>query len=278
MFERQLDTIGAIPEPNVTTLQRGVEKGGSILAYAIAAIAIAVVFGGSLTYRFFSLKTQLEQVTQLTEQAQTDYNALKPVAEDVKTVNTIVTALKNASEQKLLYDNILSALAKESLKVVAYKNIAIDSTGKVVLAGSVDNYNTFAKVVKAFRQSEGDQSGLTKEITINQVTQGEITTSTEENAAKKIVTDFVISFNIDTALYKPVIVKPAPPVVNTESQTEATPVTETPTTETPVVETPPVEVPTEVPASNSTSSAGSSAGLLDAFDQSTNQPPTSTAL
>lgn len=273
MFERQVDTVGAIPEPNVTTLQRGVDRGGSIFSYAIAAVVVAVVFGGILIYRYFSLKTQLEQVTQLTAQAQTDYDALKPVADDVKTVNTIVTALKNASEQKLLYDNILSALAKESLKVVTYKNIAIDSTGKVILAGSVDNYNTFAKVVKAFRQSESDQSGLTKEVMINQVTQGEITTSTEENAAKTIVTDFVISFNIDTALYKPVVVKPTPPVVNTETQTEVAP-----TIETPVVETPPAEVPAEVPADNSATSTGSSAGLLDAFDQSTNQPPTSTAL
>ncbi|MDO8471742.1 MAG: hypothetical protein Q7S64_01140 [bacterium] len=275
MFEHQVDTVGAVPEPNVTTLQRGVEKGGSILAYAIAAVTLAIVFGGILTYRYFSLKTQLEQVTQLAAQSQTDYEALKPVAADVKTVNTIVSAIKKANEQQLLYDNILSALAKESLKVVTYKNITVADTGKVVLAGSVDNYNTFAKVVKAFRQADGEQTGLTKEVTINQVTQGEITNSADENAAKKLVTDFIISFDIDTALYKPVIIKPVTPP-------EIAPVVETPVTEapieTPVTEAPSTTVPPEVPATNSTSSSSSSAGLLDAFDQSTGQPPTSTNL
>lgn len=269
MFERQVDTVGAIPEPNVTTLQRGVEKGGSIFSYAIAAVVVAIVLGGILIYRYFSLTTQLEQVTQLTAQSQTDYDALKPVAADVKTVNTIVTAIKKANEQKLLYDNILSALAKESLKVVTYKNITVADTGKVTLAGSVDNYNTFAKVVKAFRQAEGEETGLTKEVTINQVTQGEITTSTEENAAKKLVTEFIITFDIDTALYKPVIVKPeVQPTVETPPVTA--PVVESPVVETPVTETPSTTVPPEVP--------NSSAGLLDAFDQSTSQPPTSTNL
>lgn len=263
MFDRKVDNLGSMPEPQVTTLQRSSSQGGSIFPYAVASVALALLFGGLLLFQYFSLKTQVDQVTQLATQAESDYNALQPVAEDVQTVATIVKALQQADQQQVLYDKLLSALAKESLKVVAYKSINVDAEGQVTLAGEVDTYNTFAKVVKAFRQSEGEETGLSQQVNISQVTQAQINASLDGGDNKKVVTDFIINFKVDLGSFKP-----NPPVAASAPVTEEIPE--------PVVSEPAVIIdepaPTPEPTQEST--------LIDAFEQSTttNSPPSSSSL
>lgn len=179
------------PAPVISTVTRSVEGGSSVMPYALAALAVAVLCAAVLGYRLLSLQAGLRDVTTQQDQLVTEYDTLSDIRQRVANVSALAKGLEVAYAAQTPIANLVNVIESTSYKPAKYTSVSIDKKGEVRISGSVSTYFEFAKLVKAFKGSQNGITGVTKTVTIDSVGQN---ISTDEADAGTTITQFSISF------------------------------------------------------------------------------------
>lgn len=179
------------PAPVISTVNRSIEGGPSVMPYALAALAVAVLCAVVLGYRLLSLQAGLRDVTTQQDQLVAEYDSLSSIRQRVANVSALAKGLEVVYAAQAPIANLVNVIESTSYKPAKYDSVSIDKQGEVRISGSVSTYHEFAKLVKAFKGSEKDIEGVTKTVTIDSVGQS---VSTDEADAGATTTTFSISF------------------------------------------------------------------------------------
>lgn len=184
------------PAPVISTVNRAVETGGSVMPYALAALVVALLFVVVLGYRLLSLQAKVRDAQSQQDQLASQYSSLSDIKTRVANVSALATGLEVAYAAQTPIVDLLHVLESTSYKPAAYTSVSIDKKGAVRIAGTVPTYRDFAKTVKAFKGSDEGLPGITNTVTIDSVGQS---VSTDEKDAGTITTKFSISFTLATS-------------------------------------------------------------------------------
>ena len=183
------------PAPIISTVNRAVDGGVSVMPYALAALVVALLFVIVLGYRVLSLQARVADAQSQQDQLASQYSSLSDIKARVANVSALATGLEVAYAAQTPIVDLLHVLESTSYKPAVYTSVSIDKKGAVRIAGSVPTYHDFAKVVKAFKGSDEGLPGVTKLVTIDSVGQS---VSTDEKDAGTVTTKFAISFTLTT--------------------------------------------------------------------------------
>ena len=183
------------PAPVISTVNRAVESGGSVMPYALAALVFALLFVVVLGYRLLSLQAKVRDAQSQENQLASQYSSLSDIKTRVANVSALATGLEVAYAAQTPIVDLLHVLESTSYKPAVYTSVSIDKKGAVRIAGTVPTYRDFAKTVKAFKGSDDGLPGVTKTVTIDSVGQS---VSTDEKDAGTVTTKFAISFTLAT--------------------------------------------------------------------------------
>lgn len=179
------------PAPVISTVQRDLDSGGSMLPFAIASLVIALLGAVVFGYRLLSLQAKTRDVTTQISQLTEQYNSLSDVKARVANISALAKGLEVVYAAQSPIADLINTVESTSFKPAVYSTVSIDKRGEVRISGTVPTYRDFAKVVKSFKGSEDGVAGVTDAVTIDSVSQS---VSSGEGESAEVSTKFSISF------------------------------------------------------------------------------------